>query len=246
LPARPLNTAKLLRKDLLSDPAQCDHFEFEALDLAEFNFIPGQFVSLVAPNSEGKQITRAYSIASAPRGNRFDLCVNRVQDGFFSNLLCDMQPGATVQFHGPHGLFTLRNPLLDCIFIATGTGIAPMRGFVEHLFGATPTHNNREIYLVYGTRHSTEFYYRNYFEQVARANPNFHYILSLSRKEEGWSGPTGYVQDRVREIVEARADKGVGTMHAYICGLNAMVSANREMLTGLGWDKKSIIFERYD
>jgi ferredoxin-NADP reductase len=35
-------------------------------------------------------------------------------------------------------------------------------------------------------------------------------------------------------------------IHAYICGLNEMVSANRERLTGLGWDKKQIIFERYD
>jgi ferredoxin-NADP reductase len=35
-------------------------------------------------------------------------------------------------------------------------------------------------------------------------------------------------------------------IHAYICGLNEMVSANRERLTGLGWDKKQVIFERYD
>ena len=64
--------------------------------------------------------------------------------------------------------------------------------------------------------------------------------------DTSWSGPTGYVQDRVREIIESRADKGVGSMHAYICGLNAMVSANRELLTSFGWDKKHIIFERYD
>ena len=245
MPARPLFTAKLIRKDLLSASAQCDHFEFEAGEFDAFNFTPGQFVSLVEPK-EGKHITRAYSIASAPRGNRFDLCVNRVDGGFFSNLLCDMEIGVSVQFHGPHGLFTLRNPLQDCFFIATGTGIAPMRGFVELLFAATPLHNNREIFLVYGTRYSTELYYRDFFEQVASKNPNFHYILSLSRNEEGWTGLTGYVQDRVREIVEARADKGIGSMHAYICGLNAMVSANRELLTGIGWDKKQIIFERYD
>jgi len=201
----------------------------------------------VAPNQEGKQQTRAYSIASGPHGNnRFELCLNRVEGGFFSNHLCDMKTGENVSFHGPHGLFTLRNPLRDSIFIATGTGIAPMRGFVEQLFGANPCHDGRDIWLVYGTRVPTELYYREFFERVAKENPNFHYIMTLSRPNESWSGAKGYVQDRVREIVEARADKGVGTMHAYICGLNLMVSANRELLTSFGWDKKQIIFERYD
>jgi len=208
--------------------------------MASFDFTAGQFVSMVAPNQEGKQQTRAYSIASGPHGN------NRVEGGFFSNHLCDMKPNDTVSFHGPHGLFTLRNPLRDSIFIATGTGIAPMRGFVEQLFGANPCHEGRDIWLVYGTRLPSEIYYREFFERVAKENPNFHYIMTLSRPDENWSGAKGYVQDRVKEIVEARADKGVGTMHAYICGLNLMVSANRELLAGFGWDKKQVIFERYD
>ena len=35
-------------------------------------------------------------------------------------------------------------------------------------------------------------------------------------------------------------------IHAYICGLNEMVAANRDCLKGLGWERKQIIFERYD
>jgi len=246
LATRPLHTAKLLRKELLSERAQCEHFEFEATELASFDFTAGQFVSMVTPNN-GKQITRAYSIASGPHGNnRFELCLNRVEGGFFSNHLCDMTPGQTVGFHGPHGLFTLRNPLRDSIFIATGTGIAPMRGFVEQLFGANPRHGDRELWLVYGTRYPSEIYYREFFERVAKENKNFHYVVTLSRPADDWKGAHGYVQDRVREIVETRPQKGVGSMHAYICGLNAMVSANRELLTSFGWDKKQIVFERYD
>jgi ferredoxin-NADP reductase len=42
-------------------------------------------------------------------------------------------------------------------------------------------------------------------------------------------------------IVGSRTD-----MHAYICGLDKMVSANRELLKGLGWDRKAILFEKYD
>jgi ferredoxin-NADP reductase len=246
--ARQLYTARLVREEMLSARAQCKHLQFAAEGMDRFDFKAGQFVSMVAPNEEGKQITRAYSIASGPNGGpHFDLCLNRVEGGFFSNHLCDMKEGDTVQFHGPHGLFVLRNPLRDCVMIATGTGIAPMRGFVEWLFDEQqPQHQGRDIWLVYGTRYDTEIYYRDLFESVAKKNPNFHYMVTLSRCGEEWTGCRGYVQDHVKAVLEARPDRGKDTMDAYICGLNLMVSANRQQLAEFGWEKKQIVFERYD
>ena len=241
---RKIYIARLERQEQLSD--QTKHLEFEVRDEPRFDFTPGQFVSMLAPK-EGKTITRAYSIASAPRDHHIDICLNRVENGFFSNLLCDMQEGQELTFHGPHGLFTLRQPLHDSIFIATGTGIAPMRAFVQWLF-ADPAHNRgREIHLVYGTRYEKDIYYREYFSEVAAANPNFHYIITLSRGGEDWQGERGYVQEHVRKIVAARPPGARTNMDAYICGLNDMVSANRKLLQEeFGWEKKSIIFERYD
>jgi ferredoxin-NADP reductase len=257
--ARQLYTARLQRKVCISEPAQCFHLEFKVDELDRFDFVPGQFVSTVADDPHGKQQTRAYSIASAPRGNCLDLCVNRVEGGFFSNLLCDLEPGDSIQFHGAHGLFLLRQPLTDTIMIATGTGIAPMLGFVQHLFpqDGPDRSEGREISLVYGTRYDTELYYRDYFEEVAAAHPNFHYVASLSRADESWTGQRGYVQEFVARIAADHAERHLPAVpsaaetqgfniHAYICGLNEMVSANRERLTGLGWQRKQIIFERYD
>ncbi|MGH9589629.1 MAG: FAD-binding oxidoreductase, partial [Terracidiphilus sp.] len=100
--ARELLTARLARKDCISEPAQCFHFEF-TVEGTDFPFKSGQFVSAVARDPNGKQQTRAYSIASASNGNRFDLCVNRVESGFFSNYLADLPDlsvGGTVQIHG--------------------------------------------------------------------------------------------------------------------------------------------------
>ena len=259
--ARQLYTAHLDEKLLLSEPAQCYHLEFSVPELDSFDFTAGQFVSFVAEDSNGKQQTRAYSIASASAANRFDLCVNRVEGGFFSNLLCDLEPGNRLQFHGPHGLFTLRQPLTDCIFIATGTGVAPMRSFAQHLFpdSGEDRSEGRHIWLVYGTRYETELYYQKYFEDLAAEHRNFHYLSSLSRPHEGWAGLRGYVQDHVSEIVKARGTNGYHPVslqpaaqpvsfdiHAYICGLNEMVSGNRDRLIQLGWQKKQVIFERYD
>jgi ferredoxin-NADP reductase len=258
--ARQLYTAHLEEKLLLSEHAQCYHLEFSIPELPSFDFIAGQFVSLVAEDSNGKQQTRAYSIASAPAANRFDLCVNRVEGGFFSNKLCDMKPGENVSCHGPHGLFTLRQPLTDSIFIATGTGIAPMRSFTQHLFPETgeDRSESRHFWLIYGTRRETELYYQKYFEKIAAEHRNFHYLSSLSRPQEDWEGLRGYVQDHVAEVVRRRASSNgyhpipavtelrSFDIHAYICGLNEMVSQNRDKLVELGWQKKQVIFERYD
>ncbi len=263
---RQLHTARLATKILLSDVAQCYHLEFAVDELPAFPFKAGQFVSCVADDpATGKQQTRAYSIASAPRENMFDVCVNRVEGGFFSNLLCDLNEGDTVKFHGAHGLFTLRQPMTEGVFIATGTGIAPMRGFAQHLFpeNGPDRSEGKDFYLVYGTRYETDIYYQDYFEQLAAKHPNFHYVATLSRGQAEWKGERGYVQEHVARLVAARAEQKVPVMaggggeasaasgepfdiHAYICGLNEMVSASRDRLVGMGWEKKQVIFERYD
>ncbi len=104
--ARELYTARLARKDCISEVAQRYHFEFVVEGVDSFPFAPGQFVSVVTEGPNGKQQTRACLIASAPRRNYFDLCVNRIEEGFFSNHLADppdLPVGATIQIHGPRG-----------------------------------------------------------------------------------------------------------------------------------------------
>jgi ferredoxin-NADP reductase len=238
---RQMFTARLERSVLLS--AQTKHLELRVEGTDEFRFTPGQFVSLKQPKPDGKEHTRAYSVASPPRPNpTFDLCLNRVDHGFLSNWLCDLEEGTTVQFHGPHGLFTLREPRKDSVFIATGTGIAPIRGMVHWLFEKPERNRGHEYWLVFGTRYEHSIYYRNEFEQIERENPNFHYLPTLTRCSDDWQGCRGYVQDHVREIVA-----GPSEMHAYICGLHQMVDANRKLLKeDMGWDRKQIVFERYD
>lgn len=262
-------TARLEQKVCISEVAQCYHFDFVVDSMEHFPFAPGQFVSAVAPDPNGKQQTRAYSIASAPRSNHFDLCVNRVENGFFSNHLADLTdlpPGATIQIHGPHGHFVLHEPVTDSILIATGTGVAPMRGYAQWLFpeGGPDRSNGKDIWLVYGTRHETDIYYQEEFEALDAKHPNFHYLPTLSRALDSWTGLRGYVQEHVAQIVETRAarlgqslsgppvDPGIPPaelrfeINAYVCGLSNMINAVRDRLKSFGWHRKQIIFERYD
>jgi CDP-4-dehydro-6-deoxyglucose reductase len=213
------------------------HFVFETPELEELYFVPGQFVSFTE-TLRGKKITRPYSIASPPDGNRFEICLNLVDDGFFSPYLFAMQPGDTVEMSAPLGYFVLRNPGKDAIFVATGTGIAPFRSMLHAYLGQG---DQKEMTLIFGVRYEQGLMYRSEFEQLEKDHPNFHFRPTLSRPGAAWKGRTGHVQQHLLEAIGDRRDLDV-----YICGLKLMVDDVRAILKGLGFDRKQIIFEKYD
>lgn len=213
------------------------HLTFEVPDMDRFPFEPGQFISLYH-DFEGKTITRAYSTAGVPHGNRFEICLNLVREGRFSPLLHGMQPGEAVDFKGPFGTFIWRPEVADSILVATGTGITPFRGMLQARLADL---RDRRISLVYGARHREGLIYREEFEQLAHDYPSFQFLPTLSRPDAEWTGKTGYVQGHVMEILGERRD-----MDVYICGLKAMVDDMRAQLKEAGLDRKRIIYEKYD
>lgn len=213
------------------------HFVFEVPDVQEFYFIPGQFVSL-SETFDGKKITRAYSIASAPGGNRFEISLNLVEDGIFSPHLFRMQKGESVETSAPLGYFVLRDPAREAIFVATGTGITPFRSMLMAYLGQGDPH---PITLVFGVRYERSLLYRTEFEELERRHPNFRFVPTLSRPDESWTGRTGHVQSHLLDEIGDRRDLDV-----YICGLKLMVDDVRAKLKALGFDRKQIIYEKYD
>jgi NAD(P)H-flavin reductase len=128
-----------------------------------------------------------------------------------------------------------------------------MRSFVESLFSSEreDRSDGKHFWLVYGARHESEIYYRHYFEKTAAEHTNFHFLPTVSHPHEGWEGLRGNVETHVRKLLldGAGVDASIGGVMpalAYVCGLNEMVSANRAQLKELGWDRKQIVFERYD
>jgi ferredoxin-NADP reductase len=211
------------------------HFDFEVA------FTPGQFVS-VLEKANGKEITRAYSIASPRGGNQFALCLNRVPDGLLSSYLFTLHPGEEVEIHEPLGYFTLRHPERHALFVATGTGIAPFRSMLlDHLPRTQP-----KITLLFGTRYEHSLLYREDMERLEKEFPSFRFLPTLTCPGESWKGRTGRVQQHLDEALALRSPEDKGDLDVYVCGLKEMVDDVRQELKQRGFDRQQIIFEKYD
>lgn len=213
------------------------HFVFELPEVERFEFVPGQFLSFVAEIGDNP-ITRAYSLAAPPNANRFELCLNRVREGRFSPYLFDLAAGAEVQMTGPYGMFVLRRPVNDSVFVATGTGIAPIRAILLHHL---PRELDHRFTLIFGVRYERGILYSAEFEAMARDYPNFRFWPTLSRPEPEWTGRTGHVQQHLFDAAGSRRD-----LDFYICGLKAMVDDVRALLKTSGFDRRRLVYEKYD
>jgi CDP-4-dehydro-6-deoxyglucose reductase len=220
-------------------------FVFERLDGRPLLFEPGQWLNLILPLPAG-EIRRAYSIASAPDGTpRFELAVTEVQDGPGSGFLCGLGPGARLRAVGPQGFFT--RGALDphpSLLVATGTGVTPLRSMLNAALAAGST---TPMWLLLGVRHVEDILYREEFEGLARSHPGVRVDFTLSQGGDAWSGRTGYVQRHVPELFAELARTSQAEPHVYVCGLERMVTAVRQLARKeMGLPRERVHGERYD
>lgn len=213
------------------------HFVFEAQGGGPLRALPGQFVSFTGEVA-GKRVTRPYSLAGLPQGNRFELCLNRVREGLFSPWLFELEPGQSVAMQGPLGYFTPRQPFRDSVLVATGTGVAPFRAFLQSDMVLS---SGARITLLFGARHEESLLYRAEFEQLERRLSGFRYLPTLTQPPAGWQGRVGRVQAHLDEALEGRSDIDV-----YLCGMRDMVDGIRRLLKERGFERRQIIAEKYD
>jgi CDP-4-dehydro-6-deoxyglucose reductase len=160
-----------------------------------------------------------------------------VEQGHLSPRLFEMTPGDRIGMRQPLGMFVLRQPPRDSIFIATGTGIAPFRSILQaHLNASSPAFT-----LLFGVRYESHLLYRQEFERMALAHGNFRFWPTLTRPDAGWTGRQGRVQAHLAEAIGDRRD-----VDFYLCGLKEMVDEVRAILKGQGFDRKQIFYEKYD
>jgi CDP-4-dehydro-6-deoxyglucose reductase, E3 len=217
------------------------HLRFEVRGIEQLHFIPGQFLYVMERDGD-KEIARAYSIASPPAGNRFDLCLHRAPERFVSAWLFRLKPGDVVDVLGPSGNFTLRHTRRRAVFIATGTGIAPFRSMLlDHLPRTQP-----EITLLFGARHQSGLLYRDEFERFLQQYKSFRFLPTLTRPHPEWNGRIGRVQAHLDEALALHDPAEMSNVDVYICGLKEMVDDVRASLKQRGFHGEQIISEKYE
>jgi len=103
----------------------------------------------------------------------------------------------------------------ELLFVATGTGIAPIRSM---LLANLERPNPRPATLFWGLRSQRDLYYQEELAELARREPKFTYFTTLSRPAPGWTGETG----RVTRLVEERI-ASVKHLAVYLCGNSGMI-----------------------
>ncbi len=218
-------------------------FGLRILDTDQFPFEPGQFVTLELPiHPERRKRWRHYSIASPPNGNEIELVIVRVEGGAGTRYLFEeAKVGTQFPLRGPLGKFTLVPNLdRDICFVCTGTGVAPFRSMLWHIYNKQIPHQN--LYLVFGTRYKRDILYYDEFKELEQKLPGFHYYVTLSREDpNNWDGPRGYVHAIYEKLFADRRPA-----YFYLCGWRTMILEARERLTKMGYPREAIKMEIYD
>lgn len=233
------------------------------------HFLAGQYLTLRFHDTP-----RPYSVASSPNRSDVEFCIRRVPGGrLTSQLFEDLDPGDEVTVRGPNGDFVLQEPSTrDMAFLATGTGVAPLKSMIEYTFEEdrdVVDGETRDLWLFLGSSWEDDLPYREAFRDLAEEHENFHFVPTLSRERylTAWEGETDYVQQTVLKYLADDVDADVGeplaryqrqepatdiearidpsNLEVYACGVTAMVSTLVDAVEAVGVPGEYIDGEGY-
>ncbi len=242
--------AKLLEKKQISPDVH--YFKFSHPPQLDWDFNAGQYMIFHIPQGEGHAARRQYSIASHPaQKDSLEFIIEYVPNGVASHYLAQMQVGQELTFQGPAGVFTYRENEKEPVFLATGTGIAPIYSMLCDLL----KNNNysKHIYLFWGLKHKADMYYFLELKRLAQEHANFHFKMCLSREEEL---SALFEEGDLAFCTSGRIDKGFEAMitsssgnklnyNYYVCGSKHVVEALREYLNGQQIPTEQVFFEKF-
>ena len=191
---------------------------------AKPTFKPGQFVGV--RHSDG--VDRSFSIANAPRADgTIDLHIGRVAGGAFTERVFEnLKINDILQVSGPYGSFTYSSQDRPSIFVAGGTGIAPVSAILEAL---TREDFRSSIRVYWGSRTQSGFYIDRELRELSASGIGIEYVPVLSGMDDTWKGRTGLVHEAVLQDFT-----NLSNFDVYACGSPAMVDATHEALSARG------------
>ena len=189
-------------------------------------FLAGQYIDFLLKGGE----RRSFSMANAPHADELiELHIRQVAGGTFTDhVFSKMKERDILRLEGPLGSFFLREESAKpIVFVASGTGFAPIKSILETAFHRKVT---RPMVLYWGARRPKDLYLNSLPEKWAREHANFKYVpvISEARAEDAWSGRGGFVH---RAVMEDLPD--LSQHQVYACGVPVMVDSARRDFTSL-------------
>lgn len=189
-------------------------------------FLAGQYLDILL--KDGKR--RSFSLANPPHADVFlELHLRQMAPGGFTEqVFTRMKQRDILRFEGPLGTFFLREDSdKPIIFVASGTGFAPIKAIIEHAFHLE---SRRPMTLYWGGRTLPDLYMADLAGRWQTEHEHFSFIpvLSEAPPESRWPGRTGLVHQAVLEDFDDLSGHQV-----YVCGNPLMVEAARRDFTAL-------------
>lgn len=210
-----------------------------ALDLPEdgaFEYRAGQHLNLRVPGLGERSFSMARAAASE---GQIELHIRRIPEGRFTHSWLDgVTAGTRLEVEIPRGQFCYHADLWQpLLFVATGTGIAPIRAMLE---GLLDDDNCPPISLYWGMRDASELYLAEELESWKSRLFEFDFHPVLSRASGDWQGDRGHVQDAISRDLPDLSEHIV-----YICGAPAMVADVKRLALGLGTPVEHIFTDSF-
>ncbi len=211
--------AKVLRVTAAADDVRIIQLRFPPGVRVKFK--AGQYLDVILPDGA----RRSFSLANAPQQSDLAVLHVRVLAGgrFAEEVLPRLEPGSQLRVELPSGDFWLRESAKPAVFVASGTGFAPVKSILEDAFR---NKDPRPMALYWGARRGADLYLADLPAKWAAQHAGFRFVPVLSEPGPGWEGRTGFVHRAVIEDYPTLAGH-----QAYACGVTAMVDAARRDFT---------------
>ncbi|HLD26876.1 MAG TPA: FAD-binding oxidoreductase [Patescibacteria group bacterium] len=230
--------------------------QYKLISPKEIDFIAGQYVLVDIPQENKEKATRLYSLYSPNYQKRYvELLIHTIPNGLASLYFIHLEERETVNFRGPAGKFILQSEDRDKIFLATGTGIAPIRSMIHSFFHRhaytsfdTPA---PQIQLFWGVKTMNEAYLKDELTTLKNLYKNFSFTICLSREknavftehEEKNSELSCLKRGRITD--NFNKEKASSDTEYYICGGPEVVVSLTAFLKNQHIAHENIFFEKF-
>ena len=192
-------------------------------------FDPGQVAVLLV---EGEP-PAYFAFASAPEDRELEVLVKHKVGA--STVIFDMRPGQKIELVDVVGRgFDLDSQKgKDLVFVAMGTGVAPLRSALRHVLKRK--NDFGRCVVLYGARTPDDFCFRDETDSWQQSGVELRQVISRPDGHD-WSGPTGYVQSLLDHVLP-----DLKSPIALVCGSPAMMEQTSERLQQMGFAPEEIL-----